>query len=168
MVGVLDHFLISGKMAIMYIKNCPQLWERTRTGPAPPPWRATSQGPGTAKHRIEQMLALSISWMHTSMSTFNACRWLNVGRSECCGKQFVNDLCGIHRAQLCRQLGTEPRPCRKCSQGVEIGDPAVLKGLWRRQREESPSPRRRIHPALMHELLLAAHWQWILPFIGLR
>ena len=58
---------------------------------------------------IRQTLALSIKTMG-----YNRCEWLVVGSTERCGKQCVNNLCGVHRAQLRKKQASEPQPCRKC------------------------------------------------------
>ena len=110
MVGVLDHFLISSKTATMYIKNCPQLRERTRTGPAPHPWQALTQGPGTDEHLIEQMLALRISWMQKVPLCFERLAWADtLGRLVSLqGSRFVQRVsAGKWHALYTREAGVD-------------------------------------------------------------
>ena len=110
--------------------------------------------------------------VHISMNTYNACHWLIVGRSEHCGKPCINDLCGIHRAQLCRRPGTEPHSCRWCGRGTksetQLCSRVCRSAHVKKALHRAEAKARRLHPALMHELLLAAHRQRILPFVGLR
>ena len=84
----------------------------------------------------------------------------------------LKNLCGIHRAQLRRRPGTEPRPCRKCNRGSKSETQLCSRGCGadnaKKALHRAEAKARRLHPARMHELLLAAHRQRILPFIGLR
>ena len=110
--------------------------------------------------------------MHTSMTMYNACRWLIVGRSERCEKQSINDFCGIHRAQLRLRPGTEPKPCRECGRGTKSETQLCSKPCrsdhTKKALHRAETKARRLHPVLMQELLLTAHQQQLLPFIGLR
>ena len=99
----------------------------------------------------------------------NACCWLIVGRSERCEKPCINDFCGIHRAQLRRRPGTEPKPCRKCGRETKSETQLCSKPCRsdhaKKAFHRAEAKARRLQPVLMQELLLAAHR---LPFIGLR
>ena len=143
--------------------------------------RATTNAPDTNERLVEQMLARGIpSWtnahpgyiVHTSMVMYSACRWLIVGHSEHCEKPCINDFCGIHRAQIRRRPGTEPKPCRKCGRGTKSETQLCSKPCQsdhaKKALHRAEAKARRLHPLLMQELLLAAHRQQLLPFIGLR
>ena len=115
------------------------------------------------------MLALGIS---DSMIEYNRCEWLVVGRTERCGKQCVNNLCGVHRAQLRRKPGSEPQPCRQCGKGTKAESQLCSKacGADRTQKtlHRAEAQAKRLHSALMYELLMMAQKQRACPFIGLR
>ena len=110
--------------------------------------------------------------VRTSIIMYNACRWLIVGCNERCKKPCVNDFCGIHRAQLCRQPGTEPKPFRKCGRGTKSETQLCSKHCRsnhaKKALHRAEAKARRLRPVLMQELLLEAHWQQLLPFIGPR
>ena len=110
--------------------------------------------------------------MHTSMIMYNTFRWLIVGRSQRCEKPCINDFWGIHRAHLRRRPGTKPKPCRKCGRGTKSETQLCSKSCRsdhaKKALHRAETKARRLHPVLMQELLLAAHRQQVLPFIGLR
>ena len=91
------------------------------------------------------------------MGEYNTCEWLVVARLEKCGRQCVNNLCGIHRAQLRRRPVTEPYACRECGKGTKsasrlcskaCGSDRVQKTLRRAGRKAV-----RVYPKVMKELL---------------
>ena len=91
------------------------------------------------------------------MVEYNQCKWLIVGRSEHCGKRCIYDLCGIHRAQLRRKPGSEPHPCRRCGRVTKAESWLCRKqcGVDNAQKalHRAEARAKRLHPALMHELL---------------
>ena len=132
--------------------------------------RAPTKGPGRTECLVEHAYPGYI--VHTSMIIYNARRWLIVGRSEHYEKQCINDFCGIHRAQLRRRLGTEPKPCRKCGRGTKSETQLCSKPCRsdhaKKALHRAEAKARRLHPVLMQELLLASQRQQLLAFIGLR
>ena len=132
-------------------------------GPAvgPSQWTWHSRTPSCTNARPGYIVRTSI---------YNACRWLIVGRSERCEKPCINDFCGIHRAQLRRRPGTEPKPCSKCERGTKSETQLCSKSCRsdhaKKAFHRAEAKNRRLHPVLMQELLLAAHL--LLPFIALR
>jgi len=97
------------------------------------------------------------------MAEYKKREWLIVGNTERCGKRCVNNLGGIHRAQLRRRPGSKPHPCRRCDRGTKSES-----WLWRKdcgadrvqKSFKMPEVRaKRNHGLVMDELLAMARRQ---------